>query len=298
MSFPEPNLINIAANGANFMFGRNGTPVRKITYHHVVGPASSAVAKFQQPIQVSAHFVVDTDKIYCMVNTDDTAYCNGNWASNLESVTIEHAGTWLNGFRDEGVIEQSAKLTAWLRSLYPNATPNRHRDVMATQCPGDLPVEEIWARASDLLDPPAPVPAPAPQPEWLVNRKTFTKTLYVQVAGARLWNLNDPSQPADTRQFPVNTQIDVGSKTTVGGKDYYITVYSTGKNLSVGYKAEELADKPYSAPVQPTPAPTPQPVPVPTPVDPEPKATKTNKALLAFFAALGAAVAAVIAALT
>lgn len=272
MTYPQPNLIWIPANNTNFMVGRNGTPVRKIAFHHVVGPASSAVSRFQQASQVSAHFIVASDRIYCMVDTDDTAYCNGNWASNLESVCIEHEGTWLNGFRDEGVIANSANLVAWLRSLYPSASPIRHRDVMATQCPGDLPVEEIWNRATTLLNPPAPTPPPLS--EWLQNRKTYPKTMYVQVANTQLWNLNNPSIPADGRLFPVNTQLSIGSKTSVGGQTYFITEYSTSKNIAAGFREADLATTPYTEPQQP-PAPGPV-VPLPEPPalphpDPDPQ---------------------------
>lgn len=261
MSYPQPNLVWIPANSANFMTGRQGTPVRHIAFHHVVGPATSAVTKFQQPVQVSAHFIVASDRIYCMVDTDDTAYCNGVWASNLESVCIEHEGDWRNGFRSEGVIQQSAILVAWLRSLYPTATPIRHRDVMATACPGDLPVEEIWNRATDLLTPPKPVPT---TPEWLKNRTGYTKTMYVQIGNTQLWNLENPTVPADARTFPVNTEIKIASKTTVGGVDYLITEYSTNNNVPAGYRATDLATTPYKAPEQP---PTPPPVipPPPTP---------------------------------
>ena len=164
----ENELINEPAADGNFMFGRDGNSVSVITYHHTDSTtAESAIARFKLVgVQVSAHFMVANDNIYCCVNTDDTAYSNGVWQSNLESVSIEHVGIWLNGFRDDGVIANSARLTAWLRSLYPIATPIRHRDVYPTVCPGDLPVEEIWQKASDILNPPAapsPIPAtPAP----------------------------------------------------------------------------------------------------------------------------------------
>ncbi len=271
MAYAQPDLEWIPANEANYMSWRNGTPVRHIAYHHVVGPASSAIARFQQPSQVSAHFVVASDRIYCMVDTDDTAFCNGVWASNLESVCIEHEGDWRNGYRNEGVIQQSAILTAWLRSLYPEASPIRHRDVMATACPGDLPVEEIWDRATTLLNPPKPAPT---TPEWLKNRKAFSKTMYVQVGNTQLWNLDNPSQPADGRLFAVNTEVKIGSKTTVGGQDYYITEYSTGKNIGAGYRAVSLADKPYHEPAQPPVNTQPEPVPAP-PVPPATPPTPT-----------------------
>lgn len=269
MSYPQPNLINVVANRANYMTGRQGKAVKKITFHHVVGSAASAVSKFQSPVQVSAHFVVASDRIYCMVNTDDTAYTNGVWSSNLESVTIEHEGTWLNGYRNEGVINQSANLVAWLRSLYPNATPNRHRDIKATACPGQLPVEEIWNRASLLLNPPAPTPPQ--QPEWLKNRTPYVKTMYAQRGNVQLWNLDNPAVPADARTFAVNTSFDIRSKTTISGAVYYITKWSTDHNTPAGYKEADLADKPYAEPEKP---PIPPPVveppvepPVPPPAD-------------------------------
>lgn len=153
----ENELVNIIS--PNYTEGRQGTPVRHITFHHVVGSAQSAINRFLNPAQqVSAHFIVAPDRVICMVNTDDTAWCNGNWSSNLESVTIEHEGDWRNGFRNEATINNSARLVAWLRTLYPTATPTRHRDIIATACPGDLPVEEIWNKATEILFPkPAPV---------------------------------------------------------------------------------------------------------------------------------------------
>lgn len=255
--YPQPDIEFIPANSANYMLGRSGTPVRVIAFHHVVGSAQSALNRFAQPVQVSAHFIVGANKIYCSVDTDNTAYSNGDWASNLESVSIEHEGTWLNGFRDQRVLDNSARLVAWLRGLYPEAEPIRHRDVYPTACPGELPVEEIWDKASELINPPKPVPV---APEWLTNRKAYVKTMYAQVGGVQLWNLDNPAVPADSRVFPVNQEFKIGSKTSVGGVDYYITEYSTGKNIAAGYKVSQLDLKPYKAPEQP-PVVTPTPLP-------------------------------------
>lgn len=254
--YPQPDIEFIPANPANYMLGRSGTPVRHVFFHHIVGSAQSALDRFAGPNQVSAHFIVAPNKIYCSVDTDNTAYSNGVWASNLESVSIEHEGTWLNGYRNEDVMNTSARLVAWLRGLYPDATPMRHRDVYATACPGELPVEEIWNKASELINPPKPVPV---APEWLRNRTVDAKTMYTQVGNVQLWNLDNPTLPADARVFPVNTELKIGSKTTVGGVDFYITEYSTGKNIAAGYKASQLDIKPYKAPEQPpvvTPTPT------------------------------------------
>ena len=80
----ENEITFIPANSNNYMIGRNGTPVRRIAFHHVTNTAATAISRFQQNVQVSAHFIVAPDAVYCMVDTDNTAYTNGNWASNLE----------------------------------------------------------------------------------------------------------------------------------------------------------------------------------------------------------------------
>lgn len=264
--YPQPDLVWTPANSANFMVGRNGTPVRYITFHHAVGPATYVVSKAQSNVQFSAHFAPASDRIYCMVDTDNTSYCNNNWASNLESVTIEHEGDWRNGFRSQGVIDQSANLVAWLRSLYPGIQYQRHNQVSSTACPCDLPVEEIWNKASDLLNPPKPVPT---TPEWLQNRTPNATVMYANKGNIQLWKLDAANTPADARLFPLNQEFSIGSKTTVNGAVYYITQYSTDKNVAAGYRAEDLSPTKYVAPVQPPtpPTPTPPPAPLPAPTD-------------------------------
>lgn len=246
---PAPNYI--WSPSPNYSAGRQGTPVRKRTFHHVVGSASSAVTKFANSAsQTSAHFIVGADRIYCCVDTDNTAWTNGNRVSNLESVTVEHEGDWRNGFRDERVINNSVKLHAWLldADLYPTSTCNRHRDVAQTACPCDLPVEEIDQKAHALKEsyyaPAAPI-----TPEWLANRKTFSpKHMFTQIDGVRMWRLDSTSTPADTRTWPQNADISIAAETTVAGVKYYISEYSTNSNIAAGFKASELADTPYTPP--------------------------------------------------
>lgn len=227
----------------NYSEGRQGTPVRRIAFHHVVGSAESAVTKFQNAgSQTSSHFVVAPDKVYCCVDTDNTAWTNGNWASNLESVTIEHAGDWRNGFRDEGVINQSARLVAWLRTLYPSATPIRHRDVASTACPCDLPVEEIWNKATNILNPPAPVPPPAPK---LVITDVQNKIVTVN-KNTNLWDLNFTkwSEAKSIKTLSKGTEVEVSATAAhqLGGL-YYLTEYSFSKGINNGINVADCTDK-------------------------------------------------------
>lgn len=247
---PQPNLTWVPS--PNYTVGRQGNPVRKRAFHHVVGSADSAKNKFLQDGGISAHFIVGADKIYCMVDTDNTAYTNGNWASNLESVTMEHEGDWRNGFRDDRVINNSVKLNAWLLDLYPNATFIRHRDVAQTACSCDLPVEEIDQKARALKDS-YYAPVTPPQPEWLKNRVDTPDVIkYAQVDGVQLWKLDSTSTPADNRTFARNTDFLIGGETTVGGKKYYITKYSMDKSIAAGFRAEDLGDAPWAPPVPPS----------------------------------------------
>lgn len=246
----------------NYSEGRQGTPVRRIAFHHVVGTAASAVSKFKSSAsQTSAHFVVAPTKIYCCVDTDNTAWTNGNWASNLESVTIEHEGDWRNGYRNDGVIEQSAKLVAWLRTIYPNATPIRHRDVAQTQCPGDLPVEEIWNKATAILNPPKPTPVTPPataiQITDIQNRVVVTKK------DANLWdlNFNTWAEAKSVKVIPKGTEVEISAIAKHPlGSSYYMTEYSFAKGIKNGINIVDCEEKPappvVTPPVQPTPQPT------------------------------------------
>lgn len=229
----------------NYSQGREGTPVRRIAFHHVVGTADSAVAKFSNSAsQTSAHFVVAPDKVYCCVDTDNTAWTNGNWGSNLESVTIEHHGDWRNGYRDEGVINQSARLVAWLRTLYPNATPIRHRDVAQTACPCDLPVEEIWNRATDILNPPKPQPAPVP-PATPIQITDIANRTVVTNKDANLWNLdfNTWAEAKSVKVIPKGTNVEISAIAKHPlGSSYYMTEYSFAKGIKNGINIADCAE--------------------------------------------------------
>lgn len=256
---PAPQIIWKGAHPGNFTSGRpGGSRNGQNTYHHVVGSADSAVLVFNRAgRQASSHFVV-TDKpgvIYQCVNLNDTAWTDGNWASNLRSVTMEHHGDWRNGYNNPTVIENSARLVAWLRDQGIVNHPMRHRQISQTACPADLPVEQIWNRATQIIAD-YNTPKPAPQPEWLKNRKAMKKTVYAQNDGLRLINLNDPSKYADSRVFARNTSFEIGSTTKVGGVDYYITVSSTNANIANGIRVSEVAETPWAPPVVEPPKPT------------------------------------------
>lgn len=131
------------ANPANYDKGRQGNAVDRITVHHTAGMDVSLKALYENPArQGSAHFFVHPDKIEQYVDTNDTAWTNGNYSSNLRAVTIETRGNWQNGYYDQKTLGNLRRLFTELRKLYPNARLTYHKDealpTKATACPCDL----------------------------------------------------------------------------------------------------------------------------------------------------------------
>lgn len=263
---PKPNIRWRGAHPNNFTVGRQGVARDgRETFHHVVGTRESAVIVFNQATRgASSHFVVGGDIIDQCVDINNTAWTDGNWESNLRSITVEHEGGQNGtGPYSNEMYERAAHLCAWLRENYGVNRYIRHRDVSlkSTACPGGLDVERIWRRSQEIIDYyNRPIDN---RPQWLKDRKTASGKVYAQKDGLFLRNLNDPSKPADTRRFALNTSFEVGSYTIVGGIKYWITVSSTGTNAPNGMREDEFKATPF---VPPTPKP---PVEPPKPTTPQ-----------------------------
>lgn len=253
---PKPNIVWKGAHPSNFTVGRpNGGRNGQETFHHVVGSADSAVAVFNNPSRgASSHFVVTDvlNLIYQCVDLNNTAWTDGNWASNLRAITVEHHGDWRNGYNNPTVAENAAKLVAWLRDQGLVNHAIRHRQVATngTICPADLPVEAIWNRATAIINEYNNVDN---RPQWLKDRKTLNTVVYAQKDSIYLRNLNDPSKPFDARRWGVNQDFTIGSYTVIGGKKYFITRSSTDTNAAAGLLEGDVKTERYVAPpvVQP-----------------------------------------------
>jgi len=261
-SFPQPNIVWRGAHPNNFTYGRpGGGRDGRNTFHHVVGSAESAVLVFNQAGRSASTHLVITDRAdvaaWQCVSFADTAWGDGNWESNLRTINMEHHGDWRNGYTNAQVLENSARIVAWLRDQNLVSRPIRHRDVKpGTACPSDLPVEAIWNRATQLLDEHYK-PAPVVQPQWLQNRSGIAaKTVYAQSEGIFIVNLNDAASPADSRRFVLNQNFEVTGQTTVNGKEFWITRSSMGTNAANGIRKDQVSDTPWAPPVTPVPQPT------------------------------------------
>jgi N-acetylmuramoyl-L-alanine amidase. len=129
------------ANGNNYTPGR-GRPVRKLTIHHSAGWENTLRYLWADPNRNgSSHFWVGNqpNQIEQYVDTDDTAWCNGNWASNQESISVETRGDW-RGYYDRATLDNLYTLMVKLLPHYPNLILEFHMDVSSTVtlCPADL----------------------------------------------------------------------------------------------------------------------------------------------------------------
>jgi len=252
---PKPNIVWRGAHPNNFTVGRPGAGRDgRNSNHHVVGSAESAVLVFNQASRGASSHLVITDRAdvaaWQCVDFANTAWCDGNWESNLRTISMEHHGDWRNGYNNPQVLENSAHVVAWLRDQGLVNRPIRHRDVstVATQCPADLPVEAIWNRATEIINA-YNAPPVDNRPQWLKDRKPADgRTVYAQIEGLRLYNLNDPSKFADDRVFPRNQSFVIGSYVDVGGKRYLITKSSTDTNAPNGILESQTALTPWTPP--------------------------------------------------
>lgn len=263
------------AHPNNYTVGRQGNVPKYITFHHAVGTMESVQQAWSNPArQGSSHFAVGARGAWQFVDTDNTAWCNGDWNSNLVSISIEHEGDWRFGYTNEECIEQSAQLVALLRKTHPTIIGfNRHRDIFGTQCPGDLPCERIWDRATQIMNPPVVLPpvAPPTPPISAVQVLDVQNRKVVLNKDTDLWDLTFTtwSDAKSVKRLSKGTEIEVSAtaKHPLGGL-YYLSEYSFSKGIMNGINSEdcdEIVVAPVDPPVVVEPPVTP---PVEPPVEP------------------------------
>lgn len=94
------SLASFFKKASNYSNGRDGHKIRKITIHHMAGVLSAEQCGniFQGNRKASAHYGVGKDgKIGQYVDETNTAWADGNWISNCESVTIETSNSSTGG---------------------------------------------------------------------------------------------------------------------------------------------------------------------------------------------------------
>lgn len=140
---------------SNFAVGRNSVTVDRIVIHHMDGGAAGSESRFRNPASiVSAHYgVLQSGDVWQWVDTANTAYQAGDMDYNRRSVGIEHEDMHSDTFTD---IEYaaSAKLVKELCTAFSISIDTthivRHRDIVATACPGVIDLNRIIRQAAAL----------------------------------------------------------------------------------------------------------------------------------------------------
>lgn len=219
------------ANTSNFTRGREGQPIKYITIHHSAGWEATLRYLWADPARNgSSHFWVGNKagQIEQYVDTNDTAWTNGNWRSNTQSITIEVRGDW-RGYYDQQTLDNLGKLLYELRKAYPNVQIEYHKDVSdkITLCPADLKdkgyAKLVWDSVTKQLN-----PTPAPKPSTISYQKITPKRIQL-VRVANLWDFNftDWSKAKAIKPYGEGEVIDVVAiATNALGAKYYMTAYS------------------------------------------------------------------------
>lgn len=131
--------------------------VDTIVMHHTDGTASATIGWFANvESQVSAHFLVARDgSVHQFVSLGDIAWQAGNWDMNVRSVGVEHEQYQTDGqWTDWPAVQLNASvaLISWLLAAMPSkAQIIPHHAVVSTECPGNLPIDDIAEQARSQL---------------------------------------------------------------------------------------------------------------------------------------------------
>lgn len=107
----------------------------------------------------SAHFVLQEDRVACIVNPDDAAWHTGHPLGNAQTIGIE-----CRPEMTEGDLDTLAALLRYLETIYGSLTIYKHSDWVNTACPGTYAdrIEEIVAEINHVELIPTPPVTVAP----------------------------------------------------------------------------------------------------------------------------------------
>ena len=258
------NVPFYRAHPKNYTTGRSGHSIKYFTVHHSAGWENSLRGLWQNPSRGgSSHLWVGNTKgaIEQYVDFNDTAWTNGNWISNCESITCETRGDW-RGYYDQTTLDNLSEAMYQCLKLYPNLSLTFHQDVSSvyTLCPAELKHNgyalQAWNKAKERLQP-APAPVPTPKPTLELVMIDIPNKIFVTTKDAQLWDLTFSkwTDAKSVKPLPKGTQIEVSAIVDhpLGGR-YLISEYSFSKGIFNGVNVADVVEyKEPAKPVQPTP---------------------------------------------
>lgn len=217
----------------------------------------------------SAHLIATGTgrRVAQIVNFNDATWATNS--ANPYTISIECDPRC----RDEDY-DVVAELIAQIRSAFGDLPLVPHRQFIATACPGnyDLGRLDRIARTKDgsgdwgVRNRPAPTPAPVPISETTrenydtVKQATFNKD-------SRLYDIM-VYKAVGSEVYPKGSKVDVAQRLVLSnGNVWYRTKYSADREISRGFRAEDLTFS-TGAPINPTPTPPVPPETVPNPSEP------------------------------
>lgn len=125
--------------------------IDRIVIHWMAGTLSATDSVFQNTSrQTSAHYGIENGIVHQYVDEKNIAWHAGNGTMNLRSIGIEHSAAPGRDASQE-TLETSARL---IREIcYRHGIPIdrehiiKHSEVIATQCPGTIPIDTLIALA-------------------------------------------------------------------------------------------------------------------------------------------------------
>lgn len=267
------------ADASNYTRGRGGRSIKYFTVHHTAGFEATLRYLWGNPARNgSSHFFAGDNSSEQYVDTVDTAWTNGNWQSNQESITCETRGDWRNGYRDGTTLNQLAEVMYRCLKAYPNLKLTYHQDVsdQSTACPADLKHKgyalECWNKAKNRIKveqqnaQPKPTPTPSPKPTLRVD---IPDKKVILIRDTNLWDMSFKSfaTARAVKALPKGTVIDVAGvyDHPLSKTDYYLSNYSWNAGQNYGISKADCQD--YVAP-KPAPVTTPKPDITPPPKNP------------------------------
>ena len=247
-----PGIPFYQAAGSNYSRGRE-QPIRYVTIHHSAGWEDTLRYLWANPSRNgSSHFWVGNKpgQIEQYVDTDDTAWTNGNWRSNNESLTIETRGDW-RGYYDQQTLDNLELLLREIRGRFPSVNIEYHKDVSdkITLCPAELKdkgyARAVWDKVTNWLNPPVP---PKPQ----ITYEPITPKRIELIRTTSLWDFNFTSWSAvkAIKPYGQGSVIDVVAiATNALGAKYYMTAYSYNNGAVRATNGFNIADCKDYAPV-------------------------------------------------
>lgn len=270
-----PNITGFyPAAPSNQTAGRSGYSLKYFTVHHSAGSEQTLRYLWADPNRNgSSHFYVSGSVREQYVDTDNTAWCNGNWISNCESVSCETRGDWRNGYYDQATLNNLTEVMYQCLKAYPHLQLTFHQDVSSgsTLCPADLKhkgyAAQCWQNAKNRIA----VEQAAANPATPVNlRLDIPDKKVILIRDTNLWDMSFTSfsNAKAVAALPKGTVIDVAGvyDHPLSKSDYYLSNYSWNKGLNNGINRADCEDY-----VEPAPVPIPEPTPVPVPVPEPPK---------------------------